>query len=377
MTVHGWASPTVAEACERARELSARLERPDLLYPAVWGLWTNLFVGGQLDRALVTADEALAMAVASGMPMLEVTGRHAVAYTRYYRGEWDDAIPHAEAGIALYSPEQERVLTSTFQLSSTVNLVAALASSYWMMGHQDRALQELDRMIDLARDVNHPSALSNALGVACYMLTFHHDFPLMFEYADEVKGFAREEGWELWYAVGVMSSGWSRLHMGDRADGLRELFEGVTLFRATRSDLMGPTVGVIHGEGLRAAGRREEALDMLAIAAETAQRGHVGVLLPDVYRVMGEIHLDLGQLDDAEAAFQRALDTAAAQKALSLELRAALAYHEVLERTGRRDESLALVRRCYEQFSDSFLQPDLVRARTMLEEAGEREPAAG
>jgi class 3 adenylate cyclase/tetratricopeptide (TPR) repeat protein len=376
MTVHGWASPTVAGACERARELCGRLNRPDLLYPAIWGLWTNLFVGGQLDRALETADEALAMAVASGVPMLEVTGRHAVGYTRYYRGEWAEAIPHAEAGIALYSLEQERELTSTFQLSSTVNLLATLGSSHWMMGNQDRALRELDRMIGIARDVNHPSALSNALGVACYMLTFHRDFALMLRYADEVKGFAREEGWDLWYAVGVMSSGWSRMHMGDRADGTRELFEGVTLFRATRSDLMGPTVGVIHGEGLRAAGRREEALEMLADAAKTAHRGRVGVLLPDVYRLMGEIHLDLGRLDHAENAFHKALDTAAAQKALSLELRAAISYHDVLERTGRRGESLALIERCYERFNTSLSQPDLLRARALLEEAGEREAAA-
>ena len=151
-------------------------------------------------------------------------------------------------------------------------------------------------MISIARDVNHPSALSNALGVACYMLTFHHDPPRMLRYAEEVKSFAREEGWELWYAVGVMSSGWARLRMGDRVDGLRELLEGVALFRATRSDLMGPTVGVIHGEGLRAAGRQAEALEMLAATAETAQRGHVGVLLPDVYRLMGEIHLEAGAL---------------------------------------------------------------------------------
>ena len=98
MTVHGWASPTVADACERARALCQQLDRPDKLYPPVWGLWTNLFVGGLLDRALVTANEALAMALASGVPMLEVTGRHAVAYTHYYRGEWAEAIPHAEAG---------------------------------------------------------------------------------------------------------------------------------------------------------------------------------------------------------------------------------------------------------------------------------------
>jgi class 3 adenylate cyclase/tetratricopeptide (TPR) repeat protein len=366
MTVHGWASPSVAEACERARTLCQQLNRPDRLYPPVWGLWTNLFVGGQLDRALVTANEALAMAQATGVPMLEVTGRHALAYTHYYRGEWSEAITHADAALSLYSVEQERVLTSTFQISSTVNLVAALGSSLWMMGHQDRAIRELDRMIAIARDVNHPSALSNALGVACYMLTFHHDPLRMLRYADEVKSFAREEGWELWYAVGVMSSGWARLHMGDRADALRELFEGVALFRATRSDLMGPTVGVIHGEGLRAAGRQPEAIEMLAATAETARRGRVGVLLPEVYRLIGEIHLEGGALSESELAFRMALETAEAQKSLSLSLRSALSYHALLERTERGTEGLALVRHRYEQFADSFAQPDLMRARSLL-----------
>jgi len=369
MAVHGWASPTVAEACERARALCQQLNRPDKLYPPVWGLWTNLFVGGQLDGALVTAKEALAMALASGVPMLEVTGRHALAYTHYYRGEWSAAIPHAEAGLALYSVEQELALTSTFNISSSVNLVAALGSCLWMMGHQDQGLREMDRMIAVARELNHPSALSNALGVACYMLTFHHDPARMRRYADEVKRFAREEGWELWYAVGVMSSGWARLRLGDSADGLRELLEGVALFRATRSDLMGPTVGVIHGEGLRAAGRQPEALEMLVATADAARRGRVGVLLPDVYRLIGEIHLEAGALDQADLAFRDALETAETQQALSLALRAALSYHTLLERTERRDEGIALVRERYERFEDSFAQPDLLRARALLQGA--------
>jgi tetratricopeptide (TPR) repeat protein len=376
MTVNGWASPTVAAACERAQDLCHRLDRPDKLYPAVWGLWTNFFVGGRLDRALVEADQALGMALASGVPLLEVTGRHAVAYTHYYRGEWAEALPHAEAGIALYSVEQERELTATFQLSSTVNLVAALGSSHWMMGRQDRGLEELDRMIGIARDMNHPSALSNALGVACYMLTFHHAFPRMLEYADELKSFAREEGWELWYAVGVMSSGWSRLRIHGTDDALQELFEGVGLFRATRSDLMGPTVGVIHGEGLRAAGRPEEALSMLAATAETARGGHVGVLLPDVHRLMGEIHADLGRPEDAESELRNALETAAAQRSLSLELRAALSYLDLLGRTGRRDQGIRLVRQHFERFDEGLSQPDLVRAKSVLEEAGALERTA-
>ena len=223
-------------------------------------------------------------------------------------------------------------------------------------------------MIAIARDVNHPSALSNALGVACYMLTFHHDPPCMLRYAEEVKSFAREEGWELWYAVGVMSSGWARLRMGDRVDGLRELLEGVALFRATRSDLMGPTVGVIHAEGLRAAGRQSEALEMLAATADTAHRGHVGVLLPDVYRLMGEIHLEAGGLDEAESAFRKALQTAETQQALSLALRAALAYHILLERTKRGAQATRSRQAVLRTFTDSFSQPDLVRARALLGE---------
>jgi tetratricopeptide (TPR) repeat protein len=366
MTVHGWASPTVAEACERARALCMQLDRPDKLYPPVWGLWTNQFVAGQLDDALATANEALTMARASGVPMLEVTGHHAVAYSHYYRGEWDAAIRHAEAGIALYDLEQERALTATFQISSTVNLVAALGSSLWMQGHQDRGLAELDRMLAIARDIGHPSALSNALGVACYMLTFHRDAPRMLRYATEVKGFARDEGWELWYAVGVMSSGWSRLRLGERDAGLSELFEGVALFRATGSDLMGPTVGVIHGEGLRAAGRTAEALDMLAGTLATAERGHVGLLVPEVHRLAGEIHLEAGALAEAGRAFEAALATAGAQGALSLELRAALSYCALLERVGRGEQGLALVRRHLARFTQYQQQPDLVRARALL-----------
>jgi hypothetical protein len=236
-----------------------------------------------------------------------------------------------------------------------------------MMGHQDRALQELDRMIAIAREINHPSALSNALGVACYMLTFHHDPLRMLRYASEVVSFAREEGWELWYAVGRMSSGWARLRMGDRADGLKQLLEGVALFRATRSDLMGPTVGVLHGEGLCAAGRHAEALEMLAATAKTAHRGRVGVLLPDVYRLMGEIYLEANALTKAEWAFRKALATAEAQNALSLALRAALSYHTFLNRTDHRDRGIAMVRRKYARFTNSFSQPDLVRARALLE----------
>jgi hypothetical protein len=97
-----------------------------------------------------------------------------------------------------------------------------------------------------------------------------------------------------------------------------------------------------------------------------AERGHVGVLLPEVHRLTGEIHLEAGALADAETAFEAALASAAAQQALSLELRAALSYLALLEQVGRREQGLALVRHHLARFAEGHGQPDLVQARELV-----------
>ena len=101
MTVNGWGSPTVAEACKRARDLAIELNRPDKMYPPIWGIWTNLFLRGEMDEAAVAARAALEMAEASGLAMIRITGRHASAYTHLYRGEFEETVGEADAGLAL------------------------------------------------------------------------------------------------------------------------------------------------------------------------------------------------------------------------------------------------------------------------------------
>ena len=131
-----------------------------------------------------------------------------------------------------------------------------------MLGHQTEGLEEMENMVSIARDVGHPAALSNALGVACYMLTIARKFGPMARYGDEVQSFARDDGYDLWYCVGVMSSGWARLKMGEGGTAVSDLLEGVALFRETFSGCMGPTVAMMHADGLLAIDRPEQALEM-------------------------------------------------------------------------------------------------------------------
>ena len=77
----------------------------------------NQFVGGRLREGMETATQVLAMALSTGDPMLEVTGRHASSYTRYYRAEYGVALEEAEAGLRQYSFDREMMIAEIFQLS--------------------------------------------------------------------------------------------------------------------------------------------------------------------------------------------------------------------------------------------------------------------
>jgi class 3 adenylate cyclase/tetratricopeptide (TPR) repeat protein len=366
MTLQGWGAPSVASSCLRAQDLCKQLQCHDKLYSPIWGLWSNRFVAGQLDDALATATQALEMATAAGSPLLEVTGRHAMAYSHYYRGEWLAAIEHAQAGLALFSLEQEKELTTTFQISSSVNLHATLGSCHWMLGRQEVGLDYLDSMIALARSIGHPSALSNALGVACYMHTFHHDFPRTARFAEELCSFAREDGWELWYAVGVLFGGWAQLRMGASEQGLQRMFEGLELFAATHSGLMITTIAIVHADALVASGRSVEAATVLAEAAEQARQGQIGVLLPEVHRLRGRILERLGDQDGARDAVQRALQIAREQGATSLELRAALEWCRLEAHPQANSEARKRLQRCYKKFKEGFHHRDLQTAARIL-----------
>ena len=93
----------------------------------------------------------------------------------------------------------------------------------------------------------------------------------------------------------------------------------------------------------------------------------------DLHRRLGGVLLRLnrtGGVAHAEAEFRRALDIARSQSALLFELRAARDLAWLLRDRGRTGEALALLAPVYNSFAEGLGFPDLVEARTLLEELG-------
>ena len=90
----------------------------------------------------------------------------------------------------------------------------------------------------------------------------------------------------------------------------------------------------------------------------------------EFHRLKGELLLRVADPAGAEAAFRRALEIAARQGALSLELRAATSLGRLLREQGRIDEARQLVAGAYGAFREGFETRDLQDARELLGELG-------
>jgi class 3 adenylate cyclase/tetratricopeptide (TPR) repeat protein len=367
MAVYGWGSVEVERACERGLALAEELQRLDQTYPPMWGLWTVHFLRGQMTPALEKAERVLTIAKASGVPMLEVTGHHAVAYTLVYKGDFERALEEADAGLRLHDIEQEKQwLADTFLISSSVCLLATRAHALWMMGRVVDAEECWAEMLQLGRDLQHPPSLAGALAFTLHGGGFRYSYAgqmeRLLDIAEELIDLSQNEDFFFWYADAYWYRGVIAEAMGDAELARTEMREGAELFARTGARLSLVMMNVICAEALYRMGDDDEAFRLLDLAeADMTARGE-GLLAPDIWRVRGRLLARRGNLSEAEAAYNHAMEQARAQHAVSLELRAALDFFELRDEQGRAEEGRILLYELLKNFTQGFDRPELARA---------------
>jgi tetratricopeptide (TPR) repeat protein len=239
-----------------------------------------------------------------------------------------------------------------------------------MLGRVVDAEQQWESMLQLGRDLQHRPSYAAALAFflhgAGYRYSYIGQMERLAGIADELIALSKEEDFFLWYANASTYRGLISLAMGDERAGT-QVEESLELFARTGTRLTLVMLNVLWAEALYRLGDNGEALQRLDVAEAEMNARQEGLLAPDIWRVRGRVLARQGERSASEAAYRQAMERAAAQHALSLELRAGLDLYELQADDGRAEEGRVLLASLLARFTQGLDRPEPARAAAIVQ----------
>lgn len=364
-----WRAPDVQEAYTRAHVLCRQLgESPDQ-FPAMWGLFLFHIASGEIQPALKLGEQLLNLAQRAEDPALLLQANHALGPTYALVGDWAAARSHLEEAIAYYDPEAHRSHALLYGgHDPCVCCLGFAAQSLWMLGYPDQALQKGQAALVQARALGQPASLAHTQLLVAILLQFLRNVGETQKLAEDMQGYAAEQGLVFYLSGGLALRGWALAAQGFSEEGIAQIRQGRDAGGAMRAHWSAYSLA-LWAEACGNAGRVEEGLAVVAEALDVVEETGIHIYEPELYRLRGEflLALDPQSSVEAEACFRQAIDLARRDQAKSLELRAAMSLARLWQRQGRRSEARAAVAAVYGTFTEGFATPDLLDARELLE----------
>src|SRR6266446_1681816 len=172
----------------------------------------------------------------------------------------------------------------------------------------------------------------------------------------------------------VVLRGWALAHQGEAKEGIAQLTQGLSAFRATRAESNRSYFLTLLVEAHGTIGQPEAGLTALAEVLTHADNTGERWYEAELYRLKGDLLLQQNSDNQAEAetCFHHAITIARSQQAKSLELRVATSLARLWQQQGKRLEAHDLLAPVYHWFTEGFDTADLKDAKALLDALGEQ-----
>jgi predicted ATPase len=327
------------------------------------------FVQTEYQQARELAEEALSLAQQIDDPLHVMLGHWYLGIILFNLGKYTTTRAHLKHVFDFYNPEQHhRSLVFLRGSDSGTSALAYDACCLWCLGYPDQALIKSQETIDLARELDHPFSLADALCYAgCLFNVMRRDAPALKIYAEQLLQLSNEIGLAGWIGTATCFHGEAIAMLGQVSEGIAQIHAGMAANEPifVRLNLV---------EALRAmaeaqvkAGRPQEGLTILVEALDLAEQTGESHWEAELHRLRADLLLMLNDEEGAEANFKKAIEVARQQKARSWELRAATNLARLWQKQGKKDGARQLLGEIYSWFTEGFDTPDLIEARTLLD----------
>jgi tetratricopeptide (TPR) repeat protein/class 3 adenylate cyclase/predicted Ser/Thr protein kinase len=328
IATHGFGADQVGETFKRAEELLPRDSDSGLSLPTLWGVWVYNLVRSRLDKALATAVRMMD----SGRRLNDgalLEGLWTAGNTLFWKGDLIASRQHLEGAEALYDPVRFGDHAYRFGQDSLVATLCYQSFVYGFLGLFERAIAVGTRAVEIARSLRHPFSIGWSLTFRATLDCFLGSFGEARQWGDQAVQYCQKQTYPFWISAALSASGKSMAEMGQLAEGIDRLRQGIAMTRAIGSRVIEPLYRGQLAEVLLLAGDGEAALAESEGAIRQASEQGVGISRLDLLRIRGLALSALGRRAEAEGALREALAESRAASCRYIELRAATNLQEL------------------------------------------------
>ena len=366
----GYGAPEVGQTYTYARQLCHHLEDPSQLFPVLEGLYGYYLVRAEHQTAYTLGAQLLTLAQQVHDGGMLMVAHRSMGQTLSYLGAPATAHPHLTQGIALYDAQPHRASVLLYGEDTGVVCRCHDALLLWLLGYPEQGLAQLDDALTLAQQRAHPLSLAYALTFAATCHQYRREVSAAQECAEALISLAAEQGFPYWMAIGALRYGWALAQQGQAQEGIVQMQQGLTAWRAIGAGIGRPYWLALLAEVYGTMEQPEAGLRALTEALTLAETTGERLNEPELYRLKGELLLQQpsDNQPEAETCFHHAIHIAQSQQAKSWELRAATSLARLWQQQDKRVEARDLLAPLYGWFTEGFDTADLQEAKALLDE---------
>jgi DNA-binding SARP family transcriptional activator len=265
-------------------------------------------------------------------PVLVAEGHYLQGVSHFWRGAFANSRHHLRRALVAYEPERAHEHLERFGQDAKAVCLVRLGWTEWHLGRCAEAANLREQALARAGTLGHPYTLGYVRALAAWSALDADSAALVVDLARDLPGSDQN----LWLALmRDIFAAWVEARTGDLDTAVARLEEASATAR-TRRPLVEPLALLSLAAAHHNAGDPDRGLTAATAARQIAER-EMQFHCAEARRLEGLLLARRGDSpDDVETAFRDAVDTAVAQGATVLELRARTTFIKWLSADGRR-----------------------------------------
>jgi tetratricopeptide (TPR) repeat protein len=340
------------------------------LFPVLRGLASLYNFRSELAKARQLSQRMLDLAERLNDVDMKIEALVVAGYNLSFGGNPRLGLELMDRGIALSDSLRRPVQRLGIGPSPAVVGRNVSALFLWAGGYPDRARHRAGEAIAVAQRLNHPYSLTYAQFHHGLLYMWLRDYETARTSAEAVVELGESYGFRIWSAVGSCLRGAALVNIGEAAEGLSLIEQGLEAYRGLRTPpVFWPLLLHLCAGAYGAASRPEDGLPLLNEAIAVDKSNSSDSLAPEFLILKGDLLLALSSDNtvETESLYQSALNSAGVVSAAMVELQAAMRLSRLWQSQGKPEQAREVLNAAYSRITEGFTTADMKDAAALLD----------